>query len=159
MLQGDGTVYFRWYKWLLWINYTWSIHTINHISFGEIRSISVNPSAFPSWAIPTAERDLSVWWCGVSTHGRHRGLPLFIPYFPWSPWLKPTHTVWSQSLDRSVHEPHHKGILFVSRLPDSVLCGQLALVLGKDQAWHFTSHSGVTKSPCITLSHRYYLHQ
>ena len=56
----------------IWINYTWSIHTINHTSFGEIRSVSVDPLAFPVWASPTAERDLSVRWCGVSTHGRHR---------------------------------------------------------------------------------------
>lgn len=96
------------------------LHMINRISFGEIRSISINPFAFPSWAIPTAEWDLSVRWCGVSTHGRHRGLPLFITSFPWSPWLC-THTVWSQSLDRSVHKPHHKGTLFVSCLLDSIL--------------------------------------
>ena len=47
-----------------------------------------------------------------------------------------------------------KATLFVPRPLDSVPWGQSALALDKEQGWHCTGHSGVTKSPWVTLSHK-----
>lgn len=48
-----------------------------------------------------------------------------------------------------------RAALFVPGPLDSVPWGQSALALDKALAWHCAGHSGVTKSPWVTLSHKF----